>query len=265
MESDMLIAVDEEDRLVGQGVVQLSKRDGHTFDAAHPRATLHRAFSFFLFDQTGRMLLTQRAASKITFPNVWTNTCCSHPLYGMTPEEADDDEAYPSFPGIKHAAIRKLRHELGIDSSYIQHDRIQFLSRFHYWAADTVTYGPEAPWGEHEVDYVLFLQSEEEVPVAANPDEVGTSKYVTRDELREMFADKSLLWSPWFRGMMDLGIWDWWKDLEGSLAGKYTNDQVTFFDPPAAHFASYNLPSHGRTTGVRSATTMSPSTTTSSK
>lgn len=260
MESDMLIAVDEEDRLVaGEGVVQLSKRDGHTFDAAHPRATLHRAFSFFLFDQTGRMLLTQRAASKITFPNVWTNTCCSHPLYGMTPEEADDDEAYPSFPGIKHAAIRKLQHELGIDSSYIQHDRIQFLSRFHYWAADTVTYGPEAPWGEHEVDYVLFLQSEEEVPVAANPDEVGASKYVTRDELRKMFADKSLLWSPWFRGMMDLGIWDWWKDLEGSLAGKYTNDQVTFFDPPAAHFASYNLPSHGRTTGVRSATTMSPS------
>ena len=199
------------------------------------------------------MLLTQRAASKITFPNVWTNTCCSHPLYGMTPNEADEvPAAYPSFPGIKHAAIRKLRHELGIDPSYINHDKIQFIGRFHYWASDTVTYGDEAPWGEHEVDYVLFLQSQADVPIEANPDEVGDFKYVTIQELKDMMQDPTLIWSPWFRGMMDRGIFDWWNDLEGSLAGKYTNEDVVFFDPPAEHHASYNVQSHGRRTGVLS-------------
>ena len=145
MESDMLIAVDENDVLIPD--VKLSKRSGHTFNAETPRATLHRAFSFFLFDKDGRMLLTQRAASKITFPNVWTNTCCSHPLYGMIPNEADEvPAAYPEFPGIKHAAIRKLGHELGIDAKHIDHGNIQFVGRFHYWASDTVTYGSETPW-----------------------------------------------------------------------------------------------------------------------
>jgi isopentenyl-diphosphate delta-isomerase len=151
MESDKLIAVDEKDMLIPN--IDLSKRQGHTFNKETPKAALHRAFSFFLFDKDGRMLLTQRAGSKITFPNVWTNTCCSHPLYDMTPNEVDDvPDAYPFFPGIKHAAIRKLQHELGIRPNYIDHDKIQFISRFHYWAADTVTYGNNAPWGEHEVD-----------------------------------------------------------------------------------------------------------------
>jgi len=157
MESDQLVAVDSNDILVPSA--SLSKKDGHSFSEKTPRALLHRAFSFFLFDNDGKMLLTQRAASKITFPNVWTNTCCSHPLYGMKPNEVDvTPDAYPDFPGIKHAAIRKLKHELGIDSQYIRHDQIKFLTRFHYWAADTLTYGDKTPWGEHEVDYILFLQ-----------------------------------------------------------------------------------------------------------
>lgn len=257
MESDMLIPVDENDNLVPN--VNLSKRGGHTFNSESPRATLHRAFSFFLFNKEGRMLLTQRADSKITFPGVWTNTCCSHPLYGMTPNEADDvPAAYPSFPGIKHAAIRKLKHELGIDPGYIDHGGIQFITRFHYWASDTVTYGKEAPWGEHEVDYVLFYQSNKDIPVIANPDEVSHYKYVSIEELQEMFKDPTLIWSPWFRGMMDRGIWDWWGDLEGSLKGKYTNENVTFFDPPKEHFANYNLASHSRVTGVLSAGAPSP-------
>jgi len=251
MESDMLIAVDTNDVVVPNA--DLSKRGGHSFNEATPRAILHRAFSFFLFDKDAKMLLTKRALDKITFPGVWTNTCCSHPLTGMTPDEVDPvPAAYPSFPGIKHASIRKLRHELGIEPQHISHDGIQFLTRFHYWAADTLTYGKDAPWGEHEVDYILFLQSTSNVPVKANPEEVAEYKYVSLQELRDMMEEPGLLWSPWFRGIMDRGGWDWWADLEGSLAGKYTNEKVVFFDPPVEHVAHYNLPSHDRETGVLS-------------
>ena len=255
MESDQLIAVDHLDRLVSNA--SLTKKEGHVFGPDTPRAKLHRAFSFFLFDQDHNMLLTKRAASKITFPNVWTNTCCSHPLQDMTPNEVDDPVVdYPQFDGIKHAAIRKLYHELGISSDCIDHSRIVFLTRFHYWAADTVTYGPDdCPWGEHEVDYILFLQVDERVPIQANPDEVAEYEWISLVDLKQKMEEPGLLWSPWFRGIMDRGCWDWWADLDGSLAGKYTNKEVTFFDPPAEHCATYNLPSHTRQTGVLPVTT----------
>jgi len=249
MESDMLVAVDENDELIPR-TTNLSKKLGHTFNAATPRATLHRAFSFFLFDKDNKLLLTQRAADKITFPNVWTNTVCSHPLYDMQPNEADDTAAYPDFPGIKHAAIRKCKHELGIEKEYLPHSQIQFISRFHYWAADTITYGKDSPWGEHEVDYILFLKVDKEVPIVPTPDEVSDYKYVSMQELKDMMKEPGLLWSPWFCGIMERGGWDWWADLEGSLAGKYTNDKVTFFEPPEEHRANYNLPEHTRKTGV---------------
>lgn len=252
MESDMLVAVDENDNLIPRAAAtNLSKKVGHTFNEKTPRATLHRAFSFFLFDKDNKLLLTQRAADKITFPNVWTNTVCSHPLYDMQPNEADvTPDAYPDFPGIKHAAIRKCKHELGIEKEYLPHSEIQFISRFHYWAADTVTYGKDSPWGEHEVDYILFLKVDREVPIVPTPDEVSDYKYVSMQELKDMMKKPGLLWSPWFCGIMERGGWDWWADLEGSLAGKYTNDKVTFFDPPENHRANYNLPEHTRKTGV---------------
>lgn len=249
METDMLLAVDMNDNLIPG--VHLTKRDGHSFHQDKPRALLHRAFSFFLFNEKGEMLLTKRAASKITFPNVWTNTCCSHPLYGMKPDEVDDAaQAHPIYPGIKNAVTRKVLHELGIDPTYINHNKIQFISRFHYWAADTITYGKDTPWGEHEIDYILFLQSDSTIPVRPNPDEVQDCMYVSIEELRSMLQQPGLLWSPWFVGIMDRGGWDWWADLRGALAGAYTNNQIIFFDPPPEHVASYNTPAHDRRTGV---------------
>ena len=61
-----------------------------SFEDGQPRGQLHRAFSVFLFNSQNKLLLQQRAASKITFPKVWTNTCCSHPLHGYTPTGAWD-------------------------------------------------------------------------------------------------------------------------------------------------------------------------------
>ena len=92
----------------------------------------------------GRLLLQQRASSKITFPSVWTNTCCSHQLIGFEPTEVDgpDDVASGAVPGAKRAAVRKLKHELGIEPAELPLESFKYLTRLHYWAADTVTHGP---------------------------------------------------------------------------------------------------------------------------
>jgi len=246
METDQLICVDHADRII-EGV-DLTKRKGHEFGKDSPRGVLHRAFSLFLFDEQNRMLLTKRASEKITFPNVWTNACCSHPLHGMTPDEVDKDGSYPNFPGIQHAVRRKVRHELGMALPADLHT--QFISRFHYWAADCITYGEEAPWGEHEVDYILFCKSEDPLAMTLNPDEVSDAKYVSIDEFQTMRKDPELLWSPWFLGIMDRGGLDWWADLERSLMGEHTHETIHFFDPPTEHAAAYNEEHHDRLTGV---------------
>ena len=100
----------------------MSKYQSHVFDKKTPRGALHRAFSVFLFNEEGKLLLQQRAADKITFPEVWTNTCCSHPLYGYEPDEVDSDEsiAAGTVEGVKAAAVRKLEHELGIKSPKVR-------------------------------------------------------------------------------------------------------------------------------------------------
>lgn len=254
MENDMLVCVDLEDVPSGK----MSKKEAHTFNHVTPRGWAHRAFSVFLFDGNGEMLLTQRAASKITFPSVWTNTCCSHPLYGQVVNEVDQPDDYPTFPGIKHAAIRKLYHELGIVPGDVPHNDFHFLTRYHYWAADTVTYGEEAPWGEHEIDYILFIQCAGKGPkVNANPEEVDDHKYVSIEDLKNMMHGNSeehrgLLWSPWFRGIMENGGFLFWENLEEALqpGSRFCNSDIVYFDPPKEHCASYNLSMHGKETGV---------------
>ena len=99
---------------------------------------LHRAFSVFLFNSEGKLLLQQRAHSKITFPLMWTNTCCSHPLH-----VADELEAANQI-GVKRAAQRKLFQELGIAPEEVPLEAFTFLTRMHYKAAS------DPVWGEHE-------------------------------------------------------------------------------------------------------------------
>ena len=109
---------------------------------------LHRAFSVFLFDSDNRLLLQQRASEKITFPDMWTNTCCSHPL--GVPGETGSDLA-TSVQGVKRAAQRKLDQELGIKAEQVPLKDFQFLTRIHYKAPS------DGKWGEHESKTSLFL------------------------------------------------------------------------------------------------------------
>jgi len=231
MRKDECIVLDENDNIIDG----CNKYKTHQFNTTTPRGVLHRAFSVFLFNSEGKLLLQQRASSKITFPNVWTNTCCSHPLIG---QEADspEDLANGSVPGVKLAAIRKLKHELGIEEEQVKIDQFKFLTRLHYWAADTVTHGKQSPWGEHEIDYVLFIQAD--VDCKPNPDEVDGIKYVTLSELQKMMEPSSgLLWSPWFRIIVERFLEPWWKDLDTTLNTDKLVDVKTIhrFDPPAIH------------------------------
>lgn len=140
MERDTVLVVNDDDVVIGSE----SKRSAHEFTPSQPRGVLHRACSVFLFDEsTSELLLQKRASSKITFPNVWTNTCCSHPLHGMDVNEVDgpEDVMDGSVRGVKAAAIRKLNHELGIPFGELAVEDFKFLTRVHYWAADSVTHG----------------------------------------------------------------------------------------------------------------------------
>ena len=105
------------------------------------KGLLHRAFSVFLFDNKNRLLLQQRASEKITFPDMWTNTCCSHPL-GVPTETGSTLET--AIMGVKRAAQRKLDQELGIKAHQVPLDQFHFLTRIHYVAPS------DGKWGEHE-------------------------------------------------------------------------------------------------------------------
>ena len=162
-----------------------SKYASHRFISEQPRGLLHRAFSVFLFSADDKLLLQQRASTKITFPSLWTNTCCSHPLYGYEPTEVDTPEgiADGSVLGAKRAAVRKLKHELGIQPESVPLDQFRYLTRLHYCAADEFAENQSVsggPWGEHEMDYILFIKPRTPVTIAPNPEEVDDTRWWTR-------------------------------------------------------------------------------------
>lgn len=154
-----------------------------------------------------------------TAVQVWTNTCCSHQLHAQEPSELDDEASTSegSVPGAVAAAIRKLEHELGIPPSQLNPHDFRFLTRLHYCAGD-VAGGQPTGWGEHEMDYILFIKAD--VTLAPNADEIQATKYVDAAELRSMMgAGAGNKWSPWFRIIAQSFLYRWWDDLDAVLTG----------------------------------------------
>lgn len=215
MNCDECVAVDFDDKIIGSA----SKYLAHKFDSNNEKGVLHRAFSVFLFNSKNELLLQQRASSKITFPTVWTNTCCSHPLYGQNPNEVDNsrDIINGNVVGIISAAKRKLKHELGIDTKFLDNSMFKYLGRIHYCAADiNNNIDSKATWGENEIDYILFLKCN--VNIQPNKDEVQNVKYVNLSQLREMMDPSSgLKWSPWFKIIVDQLLVHWWDDMDTTM------------------------------------------------
>ncbi|KAJ1291296.1 hypothetical protein BS78_02G306100 [Paspalum vaginatum] len=206
MFEDECILVDEQDNVVGHE----SKYNCHLMEKIESENLLHRAFSVFLFNSKYELLLQQRSATKVTFPLVWTNTCCSHPLYRESELIQDD------YLGVRNAAQRKLLDELGIPAEDVPVDQFTPLGRMLYKAPS------DGKWGEHELDYLLFIVRD--VKVQPNPDEVADVKYVNREELKELIrksdaGEDGLKLSPWFRLVVDNFLMAWWDHVEkGTLS-----------------------------------------------
>lgn len=160
--------MDENDRAVGHE----SKHNFHLWENIESENRLHRAFRVFLFNSKYELLLQQRSATKVTFPLVWTNTCCSHPLYRES--ELIEENALE----VRNAAQRKLLDELGMPAQDVPVDQFTPLGRIHYKAPS------DGRWGEHEPDYLLFIVRD--VNVNPNPDEVADIKYMNRDQSKEL-------------------------------------------------------------------------------
>ncbi|KAI9770525.1 MAG: isopentenyl-diphosphate delta-isomerase idi1 [Geoglossum simile] len=198
---EVCIVLDENDVPIGSA----SKKVCHLMKNID-RGLLHRAFSVFLFDSNNRLLLQQRADEKITFPGMWTNTCCSHPL-GIPGETGAEISA--AVQGVRRAAQRKLDHELGIKPAQVPLDKFDFLTRIHYKAPS------DGKWGEHEIDYILFIRAD--VNLDVNPNEAQDTRYVTAEELREMFKDGKLAFTPWFKLICESMLFEWWEHLNEGL------------------------------------------------
>ncbi|GER43200.1 isopentenyl diphosphate isomerase [Striga asiatica] len=201
MFEDECILVDENDRVVGHD----TKYNCHLMEKINSENLLHRAFSVFLFNSKYELLLQQRSATKVTFPLVWTNTCCSHPLY------RDSELIEENALGVRNAAQRKLLDELGIPAEDVPVDQFTPLGRMLYKAPS------DGKWGEHELDYLLFIVRD--VNVNPNPDEVADVKYVNQDQLKELLrkadaGEGGLKLSPWFRLVVDNFLFQWWNHVE---------------------------------------------------
>ncbi|CAA0829596.1 Isopentenyl-diphosphate Delta-isomerase I-chloroplastic [Striga hermonthica] len=201
MFEDECILVDENDRVVGHD----TKYNCHLMAKINSENLLHRAFSVFLFNSKYELLLQQRSATKVTFPLVWTNTCCSHPLY------RDSELIEENALGVRNAAQRKLLDELGIPAEDVPVNQFTPLGRMLYKAPS------DGKWGEHELDYLLFIVRD--VNVNPNPDEVADVKYVNQDQLKELLrkadaGEGGVKLSPWFRLVVDNFLFKWWDHVE---------------------------------------------------
>lgn len=156
-----IVLVDKNNTRIGTA----DKADVHTADTP-----LHRGLSVFLFNSGGELLLQQRAAAKKTFPLVWSNSCCGHPL--------------PDEPNID-AARRHLKHELGIEKAEIYN----ILPDFRYTATDAN--------GIVENEFCPVFSAFSDEKPQPNPREVEDIKWINWDKFLYEITESSANYSKW--------------------------------------------------------------------
>jgi isopentenyl-diphosphate delta-isomerase len=148
---------------------------------AHKKGLLHRAFSVFIFDTRGNMLLQQRAADKYHGANLWTNACCSHPY----PDEK-----------VENAAQRRLNEELGFTTS------LHEIFSFSYQAK------VENGLIEHEFDHVFAGEYEKDIH--PNSNEVADYIYKPVVRIKNEIETHPGKFTSWFKIAFPK-IEEWWQ------------------------------------------------------
>lgn len=160
-EGEELILVDRDDNEIGF----ISKADAH--DGA---GVLHRAFSVFLFNAKGELLLQQRAYAKRLWGGYWSNTCCSHPRRGES---------------LDVATSRRLLDELNLEAQ-LEHV---------YWFCYEAGFGEAG--SENELCHVYLGRAPDEV--RPNGSEIAALRFASPTELESDFAENPDIYTPWFR------------------------------------------------------------------
>lgn len=154
-----VVLVDEQNNILG--TMPKAKVHGK-------KTSLHRAFSCFIFNGKGKLLLQQRSHKKKTWPLMWSNSCCGHPALGESNEDA---------------AVRRLRDELGLYA-----DQIEEVSPYRYtFTKDGVM--------ENEICPILvgFTKADPQI----NPEEVEAIKWIDLDEFLQDIKNDPDKYSPW--------------------------------------------------------------------
>lgn len=162
--SEQIILVDENDNEIGT----MQKME------AHLKGILHRAFSVFIFNTKGELLLQQRALDKYHSGGKWTNTCCSHPRLGENTLDA---------------ANRRLQEEMGM------HCDLKYGFNFTYRALVNQSLY------ENEYDHVYYGISDD-APVL-NPDEVSDFRYTTMEALKADIDRNPDQYTEWLKICFD--------------------------------------------------------------
>ncbi|ETA80216.1 isopentenyl-diphosphate Delta-isomerase [Youngiibacter fragilis] len=161
---EMVILVDEKDNEEGS----MEKME------AHVRGVKHRAFSVFVFDSEGRLLLQRRALDKYHSGGLWTNTCCSHPR----PDETSIGGAH-----------RRLIEEMGFDAELEHAFELSYEVRFD-----------SGVW-ENEYDHVFVGWYDGNYGIDSN--EVHEARWIPIPELRAMIVSEPQVFTHWFRLIME--------------------------------------------------------------
>ena len=175
MAEELLIRVDERDEVLGAG----TRAECHAGDGV-----LHRAFSIYLFDERGRLLLQKRSAAKELWPLTWSNSCCSHPRWG---EEIDD------------AARRRLAEGLGVRTALRPLFKFQYQARF------------DSRGSENELCTVYVGSGPERV--AVDPAEVADWEYVDAAALDQRLSSAPSSYTPWLRLAWQRLRADHWREV----------------------------------------------------
>jgi isopentenyl-diphosphate delta-isomerase len=178
-----------------QIMIELVDEDGATtgtaekLSAHQPPGQRHRAFSVFLFDASGRLLLQRRALEKYHSPGVWSNTCCGHP--------------YPGEPPFL-AATRRTTEELGAAPALLRE-------------AGTVSYHhPDPASGLVEREYNHLFAGLVTAPLRPDPAEIAGTAFVTPGELARRRAEAPF--SAWFGSVLEAAL-PVIREVTGTAAG----------------------------------------------